>query len=72
MNTKNYKKGTYKHFKGGMYTLISVAKNSETLEDMIIYQSNETGILWRRPAEMWDEEVEFENKKVKRFTFVKE
>lgn len=72
MNTKNYKKGTYKHFKGGMYTLISVAKNSETLEDMIIYQSNETGILWCRPAEMWDEEVEFENKKVKRFTFVKE
>lgn len=42
------------HFKGNRYKLISMAKHSETLEDMVVYQAlyGEYGI-WVRPASMF-------------------
>lgn len=65
------KKGIYKHFKGNKYELIDVAKHSETLEEMVVYKAlYKDGGVWVRPASMWDEEVEFEGKKVTRFTYV--
>ena len=65
------KKGLYKHFKGNMYEVIDVAYHSETLEEMVVYKAlYGEGKTWVRPISMWDEEVEFEGKKVKRFTFV--
>ena len=65
------KKGIYRHFKGNKYQLIDIAKNSETLEEMVVYKAlyGDCG-LWVRPLFMWDEEVEFEGKKVKRFTYL--
>ena len=30
---------TYKHYKGNVYKIIALAKHSETLEDMIVYQA---------------------------------
>ena len=65
------KKGIYRHFKGNKYQLIDIAKNSETLEEMVVYKAlyGDCG-LWVRPLSMWDEEVEFEGKKVKRFTYL--
>ncbi len=67
----DFKKGKYKHFKGNIYELIDVVTHSETLEKMILYKPlyNNSG-LWVRPASMWDEEVEYEGCKVKRFTFM--
>ena len=67
------KKGIYKHFKGNKYELLDIAKHSETLEEMVIYKAlyGDDGI-WVRPSSMWDEEVEFEGKKVKRFTYLGE
>lgn len=64
------KKGIYKHFKGNKYELLGIAKHSETLEEMVVYKAlyGDFGI-WVRPAFMWDEEVEFEGKIVKRFTY---
>lgn len=65
------KKGTYRHYKGNLYELISVATHSETLEPMVVYRAlYGSGDLWVRPASMWDEYVESDGKRVKRFEFV--
>lgn len=62
------KKGFYRHFKGNIYEFLDIAKNSETLEDMVIYRAaNESGALWARPLSMWDEEVA---PGIKRFEYI--
>ena len=40
----------YRHFKGNVYRVIHIAKHSETLEEMVVYQAmyGERGI-WVRP-----------------------
>lgn len=67
------KPGRYRHFKGNEYRLIAVAKHSETLEPMVVYQAlyGEQG-LWVRPAEMWSELVEREDYSGPRFTYIGE
>ena len=56
------KPGRYRHFKGNEYRLLYVAKHSETLEPMVVYQAlyEEMGI-WVRPAAMWTEWVDRED-----------
>ena len=51
--------GKYRHFKGGLYEVIGMAKHSETGEEMVVYRAlyGEHG-LWVRPARMWNETVE--------------
>ncbi len=65
------KTGIYRHYKGNTYEVIGVAAHSETLEPMVVYRTlyGEHG-LWVRPAFMWNEEVEVNGEKVRRFTFV--
>ena len=65
------KPGIYRHFKGNNYKVLYLAKNSETLEQVVVYQAlyGDNGI-WVRPASMWNETVELNGRKVKRFTFV--
>ena len=67
------KPGRYRHFKGNEYRVLGIAKHSETMEEMVIYQAlyDEQG-LWVRPASMWNEEVEHQGVKVKRFTYIEE
>ncbi|NLY09573.1 MAG: DUF1653 domain-containing protein [Tissierellia bacterium] len=62
-------KGRYRHFKGNEYTVIDIAKDSETLEDMVIYRAEygDRG-LWVRPAKMWNEIIERDGKSMVRFT----
>jgi len=63
--------GVYRHFKGNKYQVINVAKHSETLEKMVIYQSlynNSISKIWVRPQKMFFETVSYNGKKVKRFT----
>lgn len=67
------KKGFYRHFKGNIYELLDIAKNSETLEDMVIYRAcHGEKEIWVRPAIMWDEEIEKDGKTFKRFTYIGE
>lgn len=65
--------GRYKHFKGKEYRVLYIAKHSETLEEMVVYQAlyGEMGI-WVRPVSMWNETVERDGKKFKRFQFIGE
>ena len=67
------KPGLYRHFKGNQYRLISVATHSETLEKYVVYQAlyGEREI-WVRPASMWNEEIERDGKRFKRFEFIGE
>lgn len=67
------KPGRYRHFKGKEYRLLGVAKHSETLEDMVVYQAlYGQGGLWVRPAAMWQETVEREGYSGPRFTYIGE
>ncbi len=60
--------GIYEHFKGKRYEVIGVAKHSETLEEMVVYRAlYGEHDLWVRPLKMFQEEVEFNGKKVLRF-----
>ncbi len=65
--------GRYRHFKGNEYRVIGMAKHSETLEDMVVYQAlyGEQG-LWVRPAAMWNEMVDREDYHGPRFIYIGE
>lgn len=67
------KLGKYKHFKGNEYQVIGIAKHSETLEPMVVYQAlyGDRGI-WVRPATMWNETVNKENYHGPRFQYIGE
>ena len=60
--------GVYRHFKGNYYRMLAVAGHSETNEAMVVYRAlYGEGGLWVRPAEMWNETVEWGGEKVRRF-----
>ena len=66
--------GTYRHYKNKLYVVTGVARHSETLEDMVIYEAqydNELGKIWVRPKTMFLEKVKVGNYEGPRFTFVK-
>lgn len=69
MERKDIPLGIYRHFKGGRYEVIAIAKHSETMEDMVVYRAlyGEGGI-WVRPASMWLEQVQRDGKTFQRFT----
>ena len=65
------KPGRYRHFKGGEYEVVGLAKHSETMEEMVVYRAlyGERG-LWVRPASMWNETMERDGKTFRRFTYL--
>nr|BFD65637.1 DUF1653 domain-containing protein [Bdellovibrio sp. HAGR004] len=63
----------YQHYKGRLYKVIGLGHHSETLEDVVLYESlydNPVGRLWSRPAHMWNELVDVNGEKVPRFKFL--
>ena len=70
--------GKYKHFKGKIYEVIDTAKDSETLEDFVVYRACYTspkfkdGQLRIRPQKMFLETVIVDGKEIPRFTFLEE
>lgn len=70
---QDIKPGRYRHFKGKEYRVLFLARHSETLEEMVVYQAlyGERGI-WVRPAAMWRERVERDGQSLPRFTWLGE
>lgn len=68
--------GKYRHFKGKDYEVIAIARNSEDLEEMVVYRalydSDEFGnnAIWVRPLKMFTEHVEKDNYSGPRFKFI--
>ena len=60
--------GRYRHYKGREYTVLGVARHSETLEELVVYRQEygDRG-LWVRPLAMFLETVEVEGRRVPRF-----
>jgi hypothetical protein len=58
----------YRHYKGNVYRVLHIAKHSETLEDMVVYQDiNNPNKIWVRPASMWNDDIIVNGEIVKRF-----
>lgn len=71
VSEKKIKLGKYRHFKGKEYAVIAFAKDSETLEQTVIYkQLYDNGDIWVRSAKNFTEEVESDGKKVPRFEYI--
>lgn len=65
--------GRYRHFKGGEYEVIGIARHSETREEMVVYRAlYGEGGLWVRPLSMWEETVTRDGKTFQRFTYIGE
>ena len=43
----------YQHFKGHIVEVITIGKNTETMEDMVVYKHLGDGNIWIRPFEMF-------------------
>ncbi len=64
--------GLYQHYKGNKYKLINVVRHSETLEELVLYETlyeNDLGKLWVRPKGMFIEQV---REGVPRFKYIGE
>lgn len=46
----------YKHFKGIVVEIITIGKNTETLEEMVVYKHNKD--IWIRPLDMFMSKVD--------------
>jgi hypothetical protein len=71
------KSGKYQHFKGNFYQVLHTARHSETEEIMVVYlplykDSQGNTELWVRPLNMFDETIERNGKKMKRFAYISE
>ena len=63
----------FRHFKGNHYRLEGFAKDSETLEELVVYRAlYGEGGLWVRPAQMFFETIERDGRRMKRFELIEE
>ena len=65
------KPGRYLHYKGKEYKVLYLAKHSETMEELVVYQQMYGDhSVWVRPAGMFMEMVNLNGKEVPRFKFL--
>lgn len=63
--------GVYEHYKGNQYKIIAVAKHSETLEKLIVYQALYGDMaIWVRPYQMFCDKISKDGKEIDRFKFL--
>ncbi len=61
----------YEHYKGFRYKVLAIARHSETLEELVVYQAlyGEKGV-WIRPLSMFSENVTINGQSLPRFKLV--
>ena len=65
--------GHYKHFKGGNYVLLNVAKDHEVCTPIAVYMSLDgKPDVWARPLDMFLEDVDDHGVRKPRFEFIAE
>ncbi len=71
MPESELKTGRYRHYKGGEYQVLGVARHSETEEELVVYRPlyGERG-LWVRPLAMFTETIERDGRVQPRFELV--
>ncbi|MFT5037338.1 MAG: hypothetical protein ACI9VM_000917 [Candidatus Azotimanducaceae bacterium] len=63
----------YRHYKGKEYVVLNIARNTETLEDLVVYQAQYdtpdfgSKPVWIRPKDMFEETVEVDGVQIDRF-----
>lgn len=60
----------YRHYKNKPYKYLGLVRHSETLEELVLYETlyeNPNGRVWVRPKDMFFEKIEKENKLIYRF-----
>lgn len=63
--------GRYRHYKGKEYTVIGVARHSETEEELVVYRQEYGDYgLWVRPRAVFLETVEVDGHTVPRFQYL--
>jgi hypothetical protein len=63
--------GRYRHYKGGLYEVLGVARHSETDEELVVYRPlYGERRLWVRPKAMFVECVEVAGQSVPRFCYL--
>ncbi len=63
--------GHYRHYKGKNYTVLGVARHSETQEELVVYrQEYGDRSLWVRPKQMFLGTVEMDGQATPRFQYV--
>jgi hypothetical protein len=51
-------RGTYQHYKGGIYEVLMMATHTETAEPMVVYKSTLFGSNYCRPLSYWNKEAD--------------
>jgi hypothetical protein len=63
--------GRYRHYKGGEYEVVGVARHSETLEPLVLYRPlYGEAALWVRPYAMFFELIEVDGIMQPRFAAI--
>lgn len=65
----------YRHFKGGRYRVLFLARDAETTEPVVVYSTlglDKEPTIWVRKAKEWDEVVVVNGTKHTRFTIEEE
>lgn len=63
--------GKYRHYKGGEYEVVGVARHSETDELLVVYRClYDNNSLWVRPLAMFMETVLVDGRELPRFELI--
>lgn len=62
----------YRHYKGGLYKVLFLSRNTETQEVLVNYQSIHFGSYYSRPLDVWNQKVYEDGEEIERFKLTNE